>query len=402
MQAVILTGGRGLRQRPLTTTRPKPLLETGGMTILGHTLDALDGLVQEVILVIGNNGEDIVKKFGSSYRQLHLVYVQQVRPLGTGHALLMAKPKLRQKFLVLNGDDFYTKEDIKKCLRKFPCVLVKKVSCPSQFGIITSQGGEMKTIIEKPIKNIGNLANTGLYFLDQEIFSTKLKKSERGEFELPQALAEFAKQRKLFLVEANEWYPISYPWDLLTVNSKLLSRQTSSFKGSILENNVYLEKKKEIVIGKNVLVKSGTYIEGPVWIGEGSVIGPNSYLRPGTFLGNNCRLGSGVEIKNSIIGEGTHLAHLSYLGDSVIGRYCNVGAGTIFANLRSDEKTIKVRVKNKLIDTGRRKFGAVVGDKVKIGVNSSIMPGVLIATEAVIPPASLIKNNFGKIYEEKK
>ncbi len=402
MQAVILASGKGLRLRPLTTTRPKSLLEAGGMTILGHTLDILDGLVKEVVLVIGYYGGDIVKKFGSSYKHLRITYVHQTRSLGTGHALLTAKPKLHQKFLVLNGDDFYAREDIKKCLLKFPCVLVKKVSCPSRFGIITSQDGAMKTIVEKPVKDIGNLANTGLYFLDWEIFSTKFKKSKRGELEIPQALAEFAQQRKLYLVEANEWWPISYPWDLLAVNAELLAQQAFSFKGAVIEGNVHLKKKKKIVIGENALIKSGTYIEGPVWIGEGSVVGPNSYLRPGTFLGNNCHLGAGVKVENSIIGEGTYLAHLSCLGDSIIGRRCNIEAGTVFANLRFDEETIKVKVRGKLIDTGRRKFGAVLGDEVKTGVNSSIMPGVLIAARAVIPPASLIKNNFGKIYDEKK
>ncbi len=401
MQAVILAAGKGLRQRPLTTTRPKPLLEIGGTTILGHTLDALDGLVEEVILVIGYRGEDIIKRFGSSYKSLRITYVQQVRSLGTGGALLAAKSKLHQKFLVLNGDDFYKKEDIKKCLLKFPCVLTKRVSYPNRFGVIISQNGIIKTIIEKPVDDVGNLVNTGLYFLDQEIFLTKLKKSKRGELELPQALTEFAQQRKLFLVEADEWRPISYPWDLLGANARILAQQTSSFEEAIIENNVYLTNKEKIVIEKNALIKSGTHIEGPIWIGEKSVIGPNSYLRAGTFLGNDCHLGANVEIENSIIGEGTNLARLSRLRDSITGHHCNIGAGTVFANLRFDKKTIKVKVNGELIDTERRKFGTVLGDEVKIGINSSIMPGILVASGETIPPNSLIKDNFGKIYDEK-
>jgi NDP-sugar pyrophosphorylase family protein len=145
------------------------------------------------------------------------------------------------------------------------------------------------------------------------------------------------------------------------------------------ENNFNKEKNvmisKEAVIKKGTIIKSGSCIEGKVYIGEDCVIGPNCYIRNGSVIENNCKIGASVEIKNSIIGSGTNINHLSYVGDSIIGENCNLGAGTITANLRHDNLTIKVKVKDKLIDTGKIKLGAIIADNVKTGIGTLIYPG---------------------------
>jgi len=112
------------------------------------------------------------------------------------------------------------------------------------------------------------------------------------------------------------------------------------------------------------------------------------------MIGDHCRIGAGVEIKNSIIGSGSQVSHLSYIGDSVIGHHCHLGAGTIIANLRFDQRSIKSEVKGEMIDTGLRKWGAVLGDKVQTGVNVSIMPGVFIDPEITIEPNLVVKKNI--------
>jgi bifunctional UDP-N-acetylglucosamine pyrophosphorylase/glucosamine-1-phosphate N-acetyltransferase len=102
---------------------------------------------------------------------------------------------------------------------------------------------------------------------------------------------------------------------------------------------------------------SGTYIKGNVIIGENCLIGPNCYLRGNTSIGNGCHIGQAVEIKNSVIMDNAKVPHLSYIGDSVIGENSNLGAGTITANLKHDNKNVRSVVKGKIVDTGRRKFG---------------------------------------------
>jgi len=393
MQAVILARGKGIRQRPLTWTRPKVLLPLGGKTILEHTLEILNGLVEEVLLVIDPRQESIFfQKIGNQFRQLKIKYVYQENALGTGDALWQAQAYLQERFLMLNGDDLYQREDLEKVLEKFPSLLVQEVENPSAFGVVRTEKGAVKDFVEKPKEDIGHLANTGLYFLDRRIFEEKLEMSERGELELTPAIGSLAKKIPLWAVKTKNWLPLSYPWDLLQANQLLLARQKGKRRGAELEKGVRI--KGEVILEPGAVVKSGSYLEGPLWIGAGSQIGPQAYLRSATMIAAHCRIGAGVKIKNSIIGEGTQISHLSYIGDSVIGSHCLLGAGTIVANLRFDQKPIRAEVKGEIIDTGRRKFGVVLGDKVKVGVHSSFMPGVLVDPEAVIEPHSLVKKNI--------
>lgn len=145
-----------------------------------------------------------------------------------------------------------------------------------------------------------------------------------------------------------------------------------------------------VVIGPGTIIRSGTYIQGPVYIGRDRDIGPNSYLRAYTCIGNGVSVGNAVEIKNSIIMDGTNVNHLSYVGDSVIGMNCNIGAGTNIANLQFNDGPVKMKVKEESVNTGRRKLGAVFGDGVKTGVNSSFNPGVKIGKNSCIGPGCVI------------
>lgn len=119
------------------------------------------------------------------------------------------------------------------------------------------------------------------------------------------------------------------------------------------------------MIGRGTIVRSGTYIQGPVYIGKNCDIGPNCYIRAYTCIYDGVSIGNAVEIKNSIIMENTNINHLSYVGDSIIGANCNFGAGTNIANLKFNDKPVKMNVKGERVSTSRRKLGAVFGDNVK-------------------------------------
>ena len=130
-----------------------------------------------------------------------------------------------------------------------------------------------------------------------------------------------------------------------------------------------------VAIGKGTVIRPGVVIDGPVIIGEDCTIGPNAWIRSYTAIGNGCRAGQGTEIKASILMDGARVPHLSYVGDSVLGEDVNFGCGTITANFRHDEGNHSSMVKGELVDTGRRKLGAIVGDGVHTGINTSIYPG---------------------------
>jgi len=184
-----------------------------------------------------------------------------------------------------------------------------------------------------------------------------------------------------------QWVGISYPWDLLEANRATLDSNEEVRDG---ETEVGVHLKGSVGMAEGSLVKSGSYIEGPVYIGEDTVVGPNAYLRPGTSLGKGVKVGAGCEVKNSIVMDEAKIPHLSYIGDSVLGQGVSLGAGTITANLKFNDSQVESRVKGKLIDSGRRKLGAIFGDGVKTGINVSLFPGVKIGADAWIGPGKIV------------
>ncbi len=356
----------------MSLTNPKPLFSVMGESILEHNLKELKGLINEAIIIFGHKGELIKEKIKDEFEGIKIRYVLQEEISGTGSGVKLACPFLKDKFIVLNSDDFYFKEDIKKVLEKFPCILAKEHESPSGFGVVLEKDGLVKELIEKPEKPVSNLVNTGLYFLPKSILEAQVEKSQRGEYEFTDFIKNFISHNNLYLIKAKAWFPASYPWDVFEALEYLFQARRAENRGE-KEKNVVVKGK--VIIGPGTLIKSGSYIEGPVYIGKNCVIGPNCYLRQMAIIGDNCRIGQAVEIKNSIIGDNTNISHLSYVGDSIIGLNCNLGAGTITANLRHDNGTVKTMVKGQAINTKRKKLGTIVGDGVKTGIGTFIYPG---------------------------
>lgn len=393
MKAVILCAGSSTRTYPLTVNKPKVLLKVMNKTLLEHSLDALEGLVEEVILVVGFKKEMIKKFIGNYYKKIKIKFIEQKEQLGTGHALLQAKGLIDDKFVVLMGDDMYGKKDIASCLKHKNCVLAKEVNDPKKWGILSLNNGFLDNVDEKPKNAKSNLANTGLYVLDKNIFSIleNIKKSERNEIELTDAVNEFAKKEKVFVEKARDyWIPVGYPWHLIEANVFFLNRIKKSKIEGVVEENIVI--KGNVIIGKNTVVKAGTYIEGPVCIGENCVIGPNAYIRPDTTIGNNCKIRA--EVYDAVIMDNTTAKHFSYIGHSVIGENNNIAAGTITADYRHDSENNKTLIKGKKVDSGRRKLGAFIGDDVRTGIGTLIYPGRKIWPGKTTLPGEIVKKDI--------
>lgn len=166
---------------------------------------------------------------------------------------------------------------------------------------------------------------------------------------------------------------IRHPWDLLRINETLIAEMKEDMIEGEVKSGANIEG--HIRLGKGSVLLPGTYIEGNVIIGKNCKIGPNCYIRGNTSVGDGCHIGQAVEIKNSVIMEKVSIGHLSYIGDSIICRKTNLGAGTITANLRHDGKNQRSFVGDSLVDTGRRKLGVIIGENVHTGIHTSIYPG---------------------------
>ena len=188
--------------------------------------------------------------------------------------------------------------------------------------------------------------------------------------------------------ELGEKFDVRYPWDLLDLNERLMS----NYRESVNSGEARVEG--VLIVGEGTKILPGVYVEGIVVIGKSCQIGPNCYLRGSTAIGDGCYVGQAVEVKNSIIGHRSRIGHLSYLGDSVLGEEVNFGAGTITSNFRHDGKNHRSMVGDDLVETGRLKFGAIVGDGVRTGIHTSIYPGRKIGAHATTLPGGIVREDL--------
>ena len=403
MKAAILAAGRGERLWPLAERNPKHLLPIGGEPLLQRTVEALvEAGITEIVMVVQFEAEKI-KSFFKDGKELgsKISYVKQKRLGGTADAVKTVESELRgeDRFLIVYGDNYYDQKALDKFVKssdsKDLMMGVAEVKDPSRFGSLEIKRGNIVAIHEKVASGKVGVVNAGIYVLDNSIFSAvrKTRKSRRGEFELTDSLSSLmadGKRIRTIPFGKGQWVGISYPWDLLEANRSVLDSDEEVREG---ETEVGVHMKGSVSMAEGSLVKSGSYIEGPVYIGEDSVVGPNAYLRPGTSLGKEVKVGAGCEVKNSIVMDEARIPHLSYVGDSVLANAASLGAGTITANLKFNDSNVMSKVKTRLVDTGQRKLGAIIGDGAKTGINVSIFPGVKIGADAWIGPGATVKTD---------
>lgn len=388
MKAVILAAGGGTRMRPLTDTRPKPMLPLANKPLLEHLLlEAKEADIAEFIFVVGHHAHRVRDYFGDGERWgVSIEYVTQKKHLGTAYALRLVEGAAGDRFLALNGDVIVKKRDIGKMTARDGISLgIIEVEDPQGLGVVEIAGDRIVGLYEKVASPPSNLANTGIYLLTEDIFHaiSRIRRSPRGEYEITDCLQLLIDDGYPIRYEKLDyWLDLNYPWNLLAANETLL-RGVKSQNSGMIEQGVVI--KGSVSVGRGTTIRANSYIVGPVAIGENCEIGPNAYIRPATSIGDGCHIGSGVEIKRSIIMGGTKVPHHNYVGDSVIGEDCNLGAGTQIANLRLDKKAIEVMG----INTQLQKLGAILGDGVQTGINACINVGSLIGSNTYIGPGAV-------------
>ncbi|MDO8472930.1 MAG: sugar phosphate nucleotidyltransferase [Dehalococcoidia bacterium] len=393
MKAVILAAGEGKRMHPLTETRPKVMLPVANKPIVEHLLVELrEAGVTEVLLVVGYHSEKVRAYFGDgSHWGVSVQYATQRKQMGTADAVRDVAHWAGDRFILVNGDILLGREDIRAVAgSSTPAMALSAQDDVTGLGVVEMDGQRVVRLHEKVEKPPSNLANAGLYLLTSAIFAAiaETRPSRRGEYELPDSLKIMIDGgTPLIGHKVGRWLNFTYPWDLLGANELLLQSLSENIEGTI-EPGAYI--KGPIALGKGSVIRSGSYIIGPVIIGRNCDIGPNCYIRPATAIADGCHVGASVEVKNSIIMAGSKAPHHNYVGDSVIGEDCNLGAGTKTANLRLD----KLGIQSMGVRTGRKKLGAIIGDGVQTGINASINIGCAIGSYSQIGPGAIVSGTL--------
>jgi NDP-sugar pyrophosphorylase family protein len=178
--------------------------------------------------------------------------------------------------------------------------------------------------------------------------------------------------------------PDAPPWDWVKQISKAMAGHKFGPAPKV-PAGVHIEG--EVFLGEGVSLPSHATLIGPSWIGPGTQIRPGAYIRGNVITGKDCVLGNSSEFKNCLLMDGVQVPHFNYVGDSVLGNKAHLGAGAICSNLRLDQKNVFVQLDSGPVDTGLKKFGAIVGDEAEVGCNAVLNPGTFLGRRSLVMPA---------------
>jgi bifunctional UDP-N-acetylglucosamine pyrophosphorylase/glucosamine-1-phosphate N-acetyltransferase len=422
--AVVLAAGLGVRMK---SKLPKVLHPVLGVPMVSHVVQALkDAGVDEIIAVLGYEAQQVEAVLQG---KAHFVY--QNEQLGTGHAVLQALPKLLEygegDCLVVCGDTpLLTGETLAKLRQTHQekqakaTILTAILEDPTGYGRIVKENGRVVSIIEQKdappevlcLKEI----NTGAYCFDLQWLKQGLNQlkpvNAQGEYYLTDVISYLVQQNQMVAT-----WPLADPFEAMGVNQRVqLAEAELRLRRRILRQHMlngvtiidpqstYIGS--QVKIGQDVTLEPGVILEGNTvieedcvigpwsrikdcWIGQGTVvaqsvlngceigpdcnIGPYSYMRPGCVLVQDVKVGGFVEMKKTRADKGAKIPHLSYIGDSQIGKKVNIGAGTITCNY-----------------DGKNKFPTVFGDESFVGSNTNLVAPVNIGEGAYIGAGSTI------------
>lgn len=424
LAAVILAAGKGTRMK---SRLPKVLHPVGGQPMVNHVMAACRTAgAQPVVLVIGHGAEQVQATLGPEQ-----VYVEQKEQLGTGHAVMQAETVLRDfegDILVVCGDTPLLRGETLAALAQYhrqqeavATVLTMTLANPTGYGrIIRDEQGQVAAIVEEkdatPEQKDIREVNSGTYCFQAQALFAALQQitpnNAQGEYYLTDVLAIFRQQGQ----KVAAWQ-LSDDTEVMGINDRValaeanrlfrerINRQQMLAGVTILDPaTTYIEA--EVKIGADTVIYPNTHLTGKTTIGAGCQIGPDTkimdsqigdgveiqfsvvlqaeigndctigpfaYLRPGTRLAAGVKVGDFVEIKNAVIGQGSKVPHLSYIGDAEIGSGVNIGAGTITCNY-----------------DGYKKSKTIIGDGAFIGSNSNLVAPVTIGAGSLVAAGSTI------------
>jgi len=377
MKAVILAAGEGRRLQPLTNRRPKPMLPVLNKPVLEYVVEAVaDAGIDGVVLVVGYQRERIQTYFGDGDQwDIDIEYAVQENQLGTGHAVQQVRSLVDEEFLVLNGDRIIEPslvEDVRATAGSGTnaTLSVTRVESPGQYGIVVTENDDLVRVEEKPVGDpSSNVINAGVYRFTDTIFPA-IDHSERspdGEVRLPSAITHLAAEASVDVVRyRGQWLDVTYPWDLLSVNDRIVTEQDGA-------HNRQIDDTAAVTDG--------------VTIGRGATIGPNATVKRGTSLGANVSVGANVVVSNAVVMQDVTVADGAVVRDCIIDENATVGPN---ATVSGGTATLTVE------DTVHRdvSLGAVVGANTELGGGVVLRPGTVVGDDVTAEGGTVLSGDI--------
>lgn len=392
LKVLILAGGRSERFWPLSDKALFPFL---GKPLVKHQIERVKKAgFRDSIVICSREDLAVIKNFG----------VKTILQKGEGQAaaILSAEKFLKGPILVINANDIFDASLFKKVIsvgqknEVDACLVGYKT--PSYFPggyLVVDKKGQVKKIIEKPGegKEPSNLVRIVVdFFREGEMLVRYLNCEKRILYE--DAIDRMAKERVVKVVSyKGGWGFLKYPWHTLQIMDYFLEgvRATNIDKSVQIAKNATIRGK--VILERGVRVFENAKISGPCYVGEDTIVGNNAFIRQ-SMIGKNCVVGFSTEVTRSYVGEDCWF-HSNYIGDSVLDKNVSLGAGVVLANLRLDEGNIYSLVKRERINTRRQKLGAIIGENARIGVNTSLLPGVKVGKNSFVGAGVVLAKDLG-------
>jgi len=365
MKAVVLAAGEGTRLEPLTETRPKPMLPAANRPLLEHVVEAVrEAGIDELVVVVGYRRERIQSYFedGDDWG-VSIEYAVQEKQLGTGHAVLQAEPFVDGAFVAMNGDRIVAADDVSRVVERLEetgrtTLAVARSERPSDYGVVELEGEDVVDVVEKPPAHTtsSDVINAGIYGFDPGAFDALRATDADGELAVTDTLERLARRDAVTAVMARgRWLDVSYLWDLLAVNGRVVERDVSP----------------------SARIADAASVVGDVALGADVRLRPGARVLTGSALGDNVEVGANAVVENCVVLPDATIGPGAVVRDCVLGENASVGANATVAGGDADVAV------NGTVHEGVR-LGGVIGDNARVGGAASLAPGSIVGNRTVV------------------
>ena len=383
MQAIILTAGEGARLGSWTANRPKGMVPIGNRPILEYLVRGVVASgIKDIHMVVGYGKNSVMSYFGNgSDFGAEISYYFQEERTGTLEAMRIGMENVENEFILIPGDNYVSGESFTK-LRNCEglALLSGKADRWSKWGEIEIRSGQPFITFDNP-EAYGRIHFTGIMKISKDIGE---KLIQAGGLHLGEALQHIVDACKFEVISSEFWHNIVYPWDLVEGN-RLALRDNNQYRSGKIEHNVSI--KGDVSIGKGTVVRSGSYLEGPIAIGQNCDIGPNTIIGPSVSIEDNTTVEALCEIKDSIVMKGSNIGSYSCIKGCVLGS--NVSFGSHSVAIPSQRNILYF---DKEFSISNR--GAMIGDDSIISSRAILLGGSILLSGATIGEGEVYNADF--------